>query len=52
MPAVINVDIRAAHADPPDAHEHFVIAGNGFGNLPEFDGAGHGHDRLSHHVFF
>jgi hypothetical protein len=52
MAAVIDVDIGAAHADPPDAHEHFVIARDGFGDLPELDGAGHGHDSLSHHVSF
>ena len=52
VPAVVNVDIRSAHADPPDTHQHFVVGRDGFGDLPELDRAGHGHDRLSHHVFF
>ena len=46
--AVVDVDVRPAHADAADAHQHLVGAWGRDGDLTEGDFARGGHDLLTH----
>ena len=45
---VIDVDVRPAHADLHNLHQHLAGLGLGGGHFPELDDAGGGHNLLQH----
>jgi hypothetical protein len=52
MPAMVDVDIGSADADPPDADQNLARIRRGLGDISEFDDPGLGHDGLSHRPAF